>query len=653
MKLQTKFALAVIILFALLAAAMAVLSATLVNRYTIGEAENRVRIYMRAAWEIHDNKIGRTRAALEVLARDPVVVNFLAAGAPEAMTVQLRDTLEAIRRDQKMDILNVLSPEGRVLMRTRAPYNKGDSLIQDPLIKQAAALRESVTGNIIMEQDRLDIEGSELIERCLAVGNEPLGLFGGAAVPVLDANDRLVGFIEMGSLLNGATEKVDAIRNAVFANEIYNGKPVGTATIFMGDLRVSTNVLDNQGRRAVGTRVSKEVADRVLGEGLSWTGRAFVVDTWYLAQYDPIRNPDGKVVGMLYVGELEQKYLDLRARTVALNLTVILAGMLLSFVGALGLVRSIVKPIRALAGATQRLAAGDFSYRVDIRRSDELGDLASCFNKMADRLEQQRQELETRQRELEAVSQQLQTTNRNYIEMLGFVTHELKNPLTSAIMGLYTVKDGYLGELNPAQKKSLETVARSLDYFQDMVRNYLDLSRLEQGELKVTKRRLELRKAVVEPALESLERQLQERRMALDNRISPALIVNADPTLIRIVYDDLLSNAVKYGREGGTILLEAEESDDGVTLNVRNDGEGIPAEKKSQLFQRFSRLDTPSATGKKGTGLGLYICKEIVEKHGGKIWADSKSGEWVKFSFTLPNGIHNTQPTGGTRDTHV
>jgi len=653
MKLQTKFALAVIILFALLAAAMAVLSATLVNRYTIGEAENRVRIYMRAAWEIHDNKIGRTRAALEVLARDPVVVNFLAAGAPEAMTVQLRDTLEAIRRDQKMDILNVLSPEGRVLMRTRAPYNKGDSLIQDPLIKQAAALRESVTGNIIMEQDRLDIEGSELIERCLAVGNEPLGLFGGAAVPVLDANDRLVGFIEMGSLLNGATEKVDAIRNAVFANEIYNGKPVGTATIFMGDLRVSTNVLDNQGRRAVGTRVSKEVADRVLGEGLSWTGRAFVVDTWYLAQYDPIRNPDGKVVGMLYVGELEQKYLDLRARTVALNLTVILAGMLLSFVGALGLVRSIVKPIRALAGATQRLAAGDFSYRVDIRRSDELGDLASCFNKMADRLEQQRQELETRQRELEAVSQQLQTTNRNYIEMLGFVTHELKNPLTSAIMGLYTVKDGYLGELNPAQKKSLETVARSLDYFQDMVRNYLDLSRLEQGELKVTKRRLELRKAVVEPALESLERQLQERRMALDNRISPALIVNADPTLIRIVYDDLLSNAVKYGREGGTILLEAEESDDGVTLNVRNDGEGIPAEKKSQLFQRFSRLDTPSATGKKGTGLGLYICKEIVEKHGGKIWADSKSGEWVKFSFTLPNGIHNTQPKGGTRDTHV
>ena len=86
--------------------------------------------------------------------------------------------------------------------------------------------------------------------------------------------------------------------------------------------------------------------------------------------------------------------------------------------------------------------------------------------------------------------------------------------------------------------------------------------------------------------------------------------------------------------------MEAQEADDTLTLSVRNDGEGIPAEKKGQLFQRFSRLDTsPAAAGKKGTGLGLFICKEIIEKHGGQIWADSKAGEWAKFSFTLPNGV--------------
>lgn len=639
MKLQTKFVLGVIAIFVLLAAAMAALSASLVNVNTISEAENRLQIYMRAAWEIHEGKNARIRAAVEVLSRDPSLISFLVAPGNEEATAQVRDALEAVRRDQKMDILNVLSAEGRVLLRTRAPYNKGDILAQDPLVKQAMTLRQSSMGVIIMEQERLDVEGRELIERCLAVGNDPAGLFAGAAVPVY-GDDRLIGFIQMGSLLNGATEKVDAIRDAVFANENYNGKPVGTATIFKDDLRVSTNVLDSQGRRAVGTRVSKEVADRVLREGLSWTGRAFVVDTWYLSKYDPIRDPSGRVVGMFYVGEIEQKYLDLRTRTVALNLVVILAGMLLAFVGALWLVRSIVRPIYTLVDATQRLAAGDLTYRVDIKRSDELGDLASCFNRMAGRLEEQRQELEKRQSELEALSEQLQTTNRNYIEMLGFVTHELKNPLTSAIMGLYTVKDGYLGELNAGQKKSLETVAKSLDYFQDMVRNYLDLSRLEQGQLHVTKSHLALYKAIVQPSVEALDRQAHEWRMTIEARIPENLVVNADPTLLRIVYDDLLSNAIKYGREGGAILLAAEESDSKITLSVRNDGEGIPPEKKDQLFKRFSRLDTPSATGKKGTGLGLFICKEIVEKHGGEIWVDSKMGEWVKFSFTLPNGVH-------------
>jgi len=635
MKLQTKFNLAIVMIFSVVAIGIAALTVYEVNTLVIRLAENRVKIYMRAAWEIHDGKIARTRAALEVLAQDRSLLEALIRGAP---TDDLRPALESVRRTQKMDILNLISPDGKVLLRTRPPYNRDDSVAADPLVKQVIATRQASVGNIIMEQERLDIEGSELLERVLAVANEPRGMFSGAAVPVL-ADGKLVGVIEMGSLLNGATEKVDAIRDAVFANEIYNGKPVGTATIFMGDLRISTNVLDGQGRRAVGTRASQEVAQRVLKEGLPWTGRAFVVDTWYLAQYDPIRDPNGKIIGMLYVGELEQKYLDLLRRTLIMNLAAIFVGMALAFAAIFYLVRSVVVPIQILSEATQRLAAGDLAHRVDIRRSDEIGGLAHCFNQMGERLQAQREELERDKQQLQALSEQLQETNRNYIEMLGFVTHELKNPLTSAIMGLYTVKDGYLGELNAAQKKSLETVAKSLDYFQDMVRNYLDLSRLEQGQLIVKKRPLKLQEAVVAPALESVERQAQDRRMTVENRIPADLTVNADPTLLRVIYEDLLSNAVKYGREGGQILLEAEPRGDQVVLSVRNDGEGIPPEKQAQLFKRFSRLDTPGATGKKGTGLGLYICKEIVEKHGGKIWVESKMGEWVKFSFSLPNGV--------------
>jgi signal transduction histidine kinase len=205
------------------------------------------------------------------------------------------------------------------------------------------------------------------------------------------------------------------------------------------------------------------------------------------------------------------------------------------------------------------------------------------------------------------------------------------------MMSLYTVKDGYLGEVTPAQKRSLESVAQSLDYFQDMVKNYLDLSRLEKGELEVKKTQVSLNSQVVVPVLEGLERGFQERQMVVENRISEDMLLNADSNLLRIVYDNLLSNAIKYGQEGGAVVLDAQRSDGQVTLSVRNDSEGIPPEKMSLLFKKFSRLGSPEHASKKGTGLGLYICREIIEKQGGEIWADSKMGEWVRFSFTLPN----------------
>ncbi len=523
-------------------------------------------------------------------------------------------------------------------MRTRAPYNTGDNLALDPLIKHVLADEVANSGTIILELDRLDVEGDGLVERCLAVGGEPRGMMAGAAVPVVE-NGTLLGVIEMGGLLNGATEKVDRIRDAVFENEYYQGKPVGTATIFMGDMRITTNVLDKQGRRAVGTRVSKEVADRVLGEGLSWTGRAFVVDTWYLSQYDPIRDPDGQIIGMLYVGELEKKYLDLRTRAVISNLSVILLGLILAYLLWFFLIRGIVKPIRQLSVATRLISEGDLSQRVPVDRADEIGDLAASFNHMAEQLQKQRQEIETRNRELEQLSAELRATNENYIDMLGFVTHELKNPLASAVMSLYTVKDGYLGEITPAQKKSLEAVAKSLDHFQAMIKDYLDLSRLEKGEFVVRKRPVALNRDVVQPIATALEREMQERRMAFDNHIPDDLTVSADPSMLRIVYDNLMANALKYGREGGTIALDAAESADRITLSITNDSEGIPPEKMPLLFKKFSRLDGPEYAGKKGTGLGLYICKEIITKHGGEIWVESKAGQWVRFSFTLPRSL--------------
>ena len=253
-------------------------------------------------------------------------------------------------------------------------------------------------------------------------------------------------------------------------------------------------------------------------------------------------------------------------------------------------------------------------------------------------LEARHEVLQARCEALQARADELQAASHSYLDLLAFVAHELKSPLASAVMSLYLVKDGYLGPISPAQERSLETAGQSLEYFQDMIRNYLDLSRLEKGELQTNPTYFPLRDRVVAPVLAGMERPLERRGMVVEDRIPTGKVVYADATLLRIVYENLLSNAVKYGREGGRIVLEAEEGAGALVLSVQNDGPGIAQEHVPQLFQRFSRLHGAEHNAVRGTGLGLYICREIVEKHGGRIDVQSEVGQWVRFSFTLPDG---------------
>lgn len=245
-------------------------------------------------------------------------------------------------------------------------------------------------------------------------------------------------------------------------------------------------------------------------------------------------------------------------------------------------------------------------------------------------------EMFERMAELEAMNLELRAVNRNYVEMLAFVAHELKNALATAVLSLHTVKDGYLGVMAPAQLRCLELAARSLEDTQDMIRDYLDLSRLEMGELEISRNYFALNARVVRPVLEGLQSQVDRRRMVIENGIPEGKVVCADASLLQVVYFNLLSNAVKYGRERGKIRLEVQEDEQAITLSVRNDGSGIEPDQIPLLFKKFSRLYSQGCVSQHGTGLGLYICRQIVEKHGGEIWVETHTGEWVRFSFTLP-----------------
>ena len=200
------------------------------------------------------------------------------------------------------------------------------------------------------------------------------------AAPVFTPAGEWLGVLSGGILLNRNYEIVDRIRATVFKEQVYKGREVGTATIFQGDVRISTNVRTQDGSRAITTLASTEVADQVLVRGQTWRGRAFVVNDWYLAAYAPISDLRAKTIGMLYVGTLERPFLDSLWRSLLVFLGIAILGVLLVSLVAIAVARKISQPIRALAEASQQVAQGDYTRRVAVTSADEIGYLAESFN---------------------------------------------------------------------------------------------------------------------------------------------------------------------------------------------------------------------------------------------------------------------------------
>ncbi len=240
--------------------------------------------------------------------------------------------------------------------------------------------------------------------------------------------------------------------------------------------------------------------------------------------------------------------------------------------------------------------------------------------------------------------EQLRAANQDFSEMLGFVSHELKNPVASMITDARVLAQGYLGTLEPRQVAKLERLIQKGEYLLDLVKDYLDLARMEGGELSLNSRQMDLVAEVLEPAIELVLPMLQEKQQVLERDFaSAALMVEADPALLRIVLINLLGNAVKYGRPGGLIRLRARQAGDGFQMSVYNEGPGWPPEERARLFRKFSRLQAPDLRAKKGTGLGLYTAWRIVRLHGGRVEAHSEQGSWAEFSLVIP------QPLGPSR----
>jgi len=239
---------------------------------------------------------------------------------------------------------------------------------------------------------------------------------------------------------------------------------------------------------------------------------------------------------------------------------------------------------------------------------------------------------------------QLEAANQAYLEMLGFVSHELKSPLAAIVMDAQVLTGGYLGVLDPPQRERIERMAFRAEALLALIGDYLDLARIEGRELEPAFQDVDFIAQVVQPSLEAVKGQAEAKSVTIVTKVPEnPLYVKCDPALMGIVMANLLDNAVKYGDEQGEIRLAVEPFKGVVRVSVWNTGPGFPREMRSRLFRKFSRLPVPELQKRKGSGVGLYTAWRIIQEHKGKLRANSEQGKWAEFAFEIP-GLSSGTP---------
>lgn len=476
--------------------------------------------------------------------------------------------------------------------------------------------------------------------------------------PVKDKDDKVWAVLDAGILLNENFTLVDAIRDLVYGPGSLPKDSLGTVTIFLDDVRISTNVPLRPGERALGTRVSEVVRDQVLGRGDNWVNRAFVVNDWYISGYTPIHDVDGQRVGILYAGYLEAPFRnDLWKAIFALVLLLLLLlalSMLLSFYSA----KSIFSPLERLSRVISQVREGK-QARVGVMKSqDEIAELAHEFDALLDLLQQRNQEVNSWANELESkvdrrtnelsrknedLSQTIQVlsqTRRKLVvaeklaalgELTAGVAHEINNP-AAVILGNMDMLSAVLGEDAKPVQQEIDLVIEQIYRIQEILNNLLQYARpgtyssyLEVIDVNV----------VVKKTFQLVEhlRTQKSFELSADYQAVQSLEINANE--LQQVLVNLIRNAVQaIPEKGGRICISTRDwLQKGVIIDISDNGEGIPDEQIDKIFNPF--FTTKQQLGSEGTGLGLSLSYSLIHRYGGNISVSSKVGEGTTFTIWL------------------
>ena len=327
----------------------------------------------------------------------------------------------------------------------------------------------------------------------------------------------------------------------------------------------------------------------------------------------PMYTSEGQCVGTVFAATSAASVNAFEGEALQMFLVAAVAALAVTFCVVGVFAFRLVKPLRQMSAAARSFGSGDFSVRVPVTSSDELGQLAVSFNNMANSLSNS------------------EGTRRSFI---ANVSHELKTPMTT-IAGFI---DGILDGTIPKEQESkyLHIVSDEVKRLSRLVKSMLDLSRIDSGEMKLHPSRFDITHTVVTTLL-TFEQKIDEKGIEIRGLedAAPQEVWGDQDLLHQVVYN-LIENAVKFTNEGGYIAVQVSDSIDRTTVVIENSGPGIAPEDLPMIFERFYKTDKSRSRDKNGMGLGLYLVRTILKFHGGDIAVSSAVGQFCRFEFYIP-----------------
>lgn len=641
--IHAKLMAAFVLMIVLVGVFFLVIGVQLTGNLVLTEAQDKVRNDLNAARVIYDSQLQQIGSVVCYTANRNLLQDAINADDLD----QALEEMTKVNRTADLDIFGVTDKYGMVLLRVHNPQKTNDDLGHHDFIRSALHSESCVTSTVIFSQYELEKESHELSElahidfidtplaRSVSATESRSGMMLIAASPILNAQHEILGVVFGGKLLNRNFEIVDFIKQTVYEEVKYKGQDIGTATIFQDDLRISTNVKNEDGSRAIGTRVSEEVYNQVIVQGEPWIDRAYVVNNWYITAYEPINNLGGDIIGILYVGVLEQKYIDIRQEIILAFLGITTAGILLAIGVSYLIAKQVSDPINKMVIASREVAAGNLNTRVTIQTNDELQFLADSFNDMAASLQKRDQDLK------DFATKRIMESDRLALigQLSANIAHELNNPLQGIVTFSHLLLEDNKN-LDTNFQYSLEKIVGQANRCRDIIRGLLDFSRQRQPD----KSYYDIN-AIIDECISLVELQALFHNIHITRNLQAGLpLAVIDPSQIEQVFMNMIINAAEAMDGNGylTISTRVNEITNDVEIAFSDTGPGISEENLRKIFDPFF---TTKDVGH-GTGLGLAISYGLVRSHKGSILVDSIVGEGTTFIVSLPieengeNGKH-------------